>query len=65
MSDALVSYSSKDRVERDLLIELLTYRGLSVWIDWQGIVGIEKWATKIVQEVKGCSAPVLLLLIEK
>jgi TolB-like protein/Flp pilus assembly protein TadD len=61
MADIFISYCSKDRAQAEQLIELLASAGLSVWIDRQGIVGAEKWATEIVEGIKGCSTFILLL----
>ncbi len=61
MSDIFISYSSKDREKAEQLTELLASAGLSVWIDNQGIVGAEKWATEIVEGVKSCSTFLLLI----
>ena len=61
MADIFISYSSKDREKAEQLTELLSSAGLSVWIDRQGIVGAEKWATEIVEGIKGCSTFILLI----
>src|SRR5438105_2506692 len=59
--DIFISYSRKDRESADQLTELLASRGLSVWIDRQGIAGVEKWATEIVEGIKGCATFILLI----
>jgi TolB-like protein/Flp pilus assembly protein TadD len=59
--DIFISYSRKDKESADELAELLASAGLSVWIDRQGIVGAEKWATEIVEGIKGCSTFILLI----
>lgn len=61
MADIFISYSSKDRAQAEQLTELLASAGLSVWIDRQGIVGAEQWATEIVEGIKACSTFILLL----
>ena len=61
MSDIFISYSSKDREKAEQLTELLASAGLSVWIDRQGIIGAEKWATEIVEGINSCSTFILLL----
>jgi TolB-like protein len=59
--DIFISYSSKDKEKADQLSELLASAGLSVWIDRQGIIGAEKWATEIVEGIQGCSTFIILL----
>jgi len=61
MADIFISYSSKDKEKADQLSELLASAGLSVWIDKQGIVGAEKWATEIVEGIRACSTFIILL----
>ena len=61
MADIFISYSSKDKEKADQLSELLATAGLSVWIDRQGIVGAEQWATEIVEGIRGCSTFIILL----
>jgi len=61
VADIFISYSSKDRKQAEQLTELLASAGFSVWIDRQGIVGAEKWATEIVEGIKACSTFILLL----
>src|SRR5579872_333537 len=59
--DIFISYSRKDKEQADQLSEQLASAGLSVWIDKQGIVGAEKWATEIVEGIKSCSTFILLI----
>jgi TolB-like protein len=61
MADIFLSYSSKDRQKAEQLTELLSAAGLSVWIDRQGIVGAEQWATEIVEGIRGCNTFIILL----
>ncbi len=61
MADIFISYSSKDSEKADQLSELLASSGLSVWIDRQGIVGAEQWATEIVEGIKTCTTFIILL----
>ena len=61
MSDIFISYSSNDRDKAEQLSELLASGGVSVWIDRQGIVGAEKWATEIVEGINSCSTFLLLI----
>ena len=61
MADIFISYSSKDREKAEQLTELLSSAGLSVWIDRQGIVGAEKWATEIVEGIRACTTFILLI----
>jgi adenylate cyclase len=61
MPDIFISYSSKDRVQADQLIELLGSAGLSVWIDKSGIEAATSWSKEIVQAINECKAFVVLL----
>ncbi len=61
VADIFISYSSKDKEKADQLSELLASAGLSVWIDRQGIVGAEKWATEIVEGIRACNTFIILL----
>jgi len=61
MADIFISYSRKDKSKADQLSELLASAGLSVWIDRQGIVGAEKWATEIVEGIRACTTFIILL----
>jgi TolB-like protein/Tfp pilus assembly protein PilF len=61
MADIFISYSSKDRQQAEQLTKLLASAGLSVWIDRQGIVGAEKWATEIVEGIRACTTFILLI----
>lgn len=61
MADIFISYSSKDREKAEMLTEMLSSAGLSVWIDQQGIIGAEKWATEIVDGINSCSTFLVLL----
>jgi adenylate cyclase len=61
MPDIFISYSSKDRIQADQLIELLGSAGLSVWIDKSGIEVATSWSKEIVQAINECKAFVVLL----
>ena len=61
MADIFISYSSKDRAQAELLIELLGSAGLSVWIDKSGIDVATTWSGEIVDAIEGCKAFVVLL----
>jgi adenylate cyclase len=61
MADIFISYSSKDRLQAELLIELLTSAGLSVWIDRSGIDVATNWSKEIVRAIDTCKAFVVLL----
>jgi adenylate cyclase len=61
MSDIFISYSRKDSEQALSLAERLQSAGIGVWIDKQGIVGAEKWATEIVEGIKSCSTFILLI----
>jgi TolB-like protein len=61
MADIFISYSRQDSEQAQLLTELLTSAGLSVWIDQVGIIGAEKWATEIVEGINACSTFLLLI----
>jgi TolB-like protein len=61
MADIFISYSRHDSEQAQLLTELLTSAGLSVWIDQSGIIGAEKWATEIVEGINSCSTFLLLI----
>jgi TolB-like protein/Flp pilus assembly protein TadD len=59
--DIFISYSRKDSEHALSLAERLEGEGIRVWIDKQGIVGAEKWATEIVEGIKSCSTFILLI----
>jgi TolB-like protein len=61
VADIFISYSSKDREQAELLTELLTSAGLSVWIDKSGIDIATSWSKEIVQAIDNCKALVVLL----
>ena len=61
MAEIFISYSSQDREIADQLTQLLVSAGLSVWIDRQGIIGAEKWATEIVEGIRNCNTFIILL----
>ena len=51
MPDIFISYSSKDREQALLLIEMLASAGLSVWIDQSGIGAATSWSGEIVDAI--------------
>ncbi len=59
--DIFISYSRKDSEQALTLAEKLRADGIQVWIDKHGIIGAEKWATEIVEGIKGCSTFILLI----
>src|SRR5579872_992623 len=59
--DIFISYSRQDAEQAQLLTELLTSAGLSVWIDKSGIDLATSWSKEIVQAIDQCSAFVVLL----
>lgn len=61
MADIFISYSRKDSDHALSLAEKLRADGIQVWIDQHGIIGAEKWATEIVEGIKGCSTFILLI----
>lgn len=61
MADIFISYSSKDQVQAEQLVELLLSAGLSVWIDKQGIDAATSWSAEIVDGIDGCIALIVLL----
>jgi TolB-like protein len=61
MADIFISYSSKDREQAELLTELLTSAGLSVWIDRVSIDVSTSWSKEIVQAINDCKAFIVLL----
>jgi TolB-like protein/Flp pilus assembly protein TadD len=63
MADIFISYSSQDSDKALELSRELTSRGISVWIDQQGIEGAAQWSSEIARAVAECKA--LLLLVSK
>jgi TolB-like protein len=61
MADIFISYSSKDRAQAELLTELLTSAGLSVWIDQQGIGAATSWSAEIYDAIDTCKALIVML----
>jgi len=59
--DIFISYSRKDAEPAQLLTELLTSAGLSVWIDKTNIDLATSWSKEIVQAIDQCTAFVVLL----
>ncbi len=61
MADIFISYSSKDREQAELLTELLTSAGLSVWIDKLGIGAATSWSAEIYDAIDTCKALIVML----
>ena len=61
MADIFISYSRQDSDQANILTELLTSAGLSVWIDQSGIDVATSWSGEIVDAINGCKAFVVLL----
>ncbi|HEY3875572.1 MAG TPA: TIR domain-containing protein, partial [Candidatus Kapabacteria bacterium] len=61
MSDIFISYSRQDAEQAELLTELLTSAGLSVWIDQSGIDVATSWSGEIVDAIDGCKAMIVML----
>ncbi|MBZ0317479.1 MAG: toll/interleukin-1 receptor domain-containing protein [Anaerolineae bacterium] len=61
MDQVFISYSRKDKAIAVRLREDLEFRGISVWLDLQDILGGSKWAVEIEQAIIRC--PYFLLLL--
>ena len=61
MADIFISYSRQDSEHADVLAELLTSAGLSVWIDKRGIEAASSWSQEIVVALDECSAFIVML----
>src|SRR5579872_4358255 len=61
MPDIFISYSRQDAEQAQLLTELLTSAGLSVWIDQSGIEVATSWSGEIVDAIEECKAFIVLL----
>jgi hypothetical protein len=60
MTDNFISYSRQDAAQAQLLRELISSAGLSVWIDKSGIEAATSWSGEITKAINNCSAFVLL-----
>jgi hypothetical protein len=58
---ALVAGGSVDRERASHLADLLEARGVSVWIDRKSIAGGSSWSAEIVDGIKGCAVPPVLV----
>ncbi len=61
MADIFISYSRQDSEQANLLTELLTSAGLSVWIDRSGIEAATSWSEEIVDALDSCKAFIVML----
>ncbi len=61
MADIFISYSSKDKVQANVLVGLLHTIGYSVWIDQSGIDGAASWSKEIAKAVSDSSLFLILL----
>lgn len=61
-TDVFISYSRRDQMTAESLMNALTKRGLSVWMDnYGGIDDAEYWRAAIVRGIKGCRIFIPLL----
>ena len=61
MGDIFISYSSKDKEQAQLLTELLSSAGLSVWIDKKSLEISTSWSGEIADAIEQCTAFIILL----
>ncbi len=61
MADIFISYSRQDSEQANLLTELLTSAGLSVWIDRSSIEAASSWSGEIVDAIDACKALIVML----
>ena len=61
MPEIFISYSSKDRLQAESLVERLRDVGADIWIDQYGIEGATRWSTEIAGALQDCKALLLLL----
>lgn len=59
--DIFISYSRNDLEKAQVLAQLLTSAGLSVWIDQTGIDVSTSWSGEIVDAIGACKALIVLL----
>ncbi|MEQ8677369.1 MAG: protein kinase [Aggregatilineales bacterium] len=61
MSYVFISYSKKDKVYTDQLVDQLFNEGFDVWLDRGSLFPSENWWTAIVHAVWGCEAFIVVL----
>lgn len=61
MSYVFISYSKKDKVYTDQLVDQLLNEGFNVWLDRGSLFPSENWWTAIVHAVWGCEAFIVVL----
>ena len=50
--DIFISYSRRDKIRVDKVVEFLRYRGFTVWIDREGIEGGDKFRGIIANAIE-------------
>lgn len=61
MGHVFVSYSRRDKMRVDIIVEALTTSGIHVWIDRSDIKAGKTWRPQIVEAIDTCEAFILML----